>query len=84
MSAEVDAILQIAALLVVIGGGYAGVYAYRARPVIKAVGSFVAAIQTIRAAQADGAISPDEERQAGRAAFALFDDVVSCAAIAKR
>ena len=84
MSAEVDAILQIAALILVIIGGYAGIYAVRARPIIKAAGTLVKAIQTIRAAKVDGVLTDAELIQIGRETVQFDSDVGDCLILAKR
>ena len=75
---EVDALLQIAALVLVLVGGYAGIYAVRARPVLTAAGTLVRGIQTIRAAKIDGVFTDAELIQIGREAVQLDADVGDC------
>ena len=84
MSAEVDALLAAAALVVGVAGGYAGIYAVRARPVLKAAGTLVAGIQTIRAAKTDGVLTDAELIQIGREAVQLDADVGDCLILARR
>jgi len=83
MSAEVDALLQIAALVLVLVGGYAGIYAVRARPILKAAGTLVKGIQTIRTAKADGVFTDGELVIIGRAAVQLDAEIGDCWILAR-
>lgn len=84
MSAEVDAVLQILALLLVVIGGYAGIYAVRARPIVAAAGTLVRGIQTIRAAKTDGILTDAELVQIGREAVQLDAEIGDCLILARR
>lgn len=81
---EFDALLQIAPLVLVLVGGYAGIYAVRARPIVTAAGTLVRGIQTIRAAKADGIFTDAELIQIGREAVQLDAEVGDCLILARR
>ncbi len=83
MSAEVDALLKIAALVLVVIGGYTGIYAYQARPVLKAAGTLVRGLQTIRAAKVDGVLTDTELIQIGRDTVQFDAECGDCLILAR-
>ena len=83
MSAEVDALLQIAALALGIAAGYAG-YSYRARPVLDAVARLVALVQQVRGARADGTITDAERLAIADETIALERAIGQCSVLLRR
>ena len=81
---EFDTALTALAAVLALVAGYAGLYAYRAAPVIRAVQTFVSGLQTITTARADGVVTDTEERDVGRVAFRLYDEVADCTAVVRR
>ncbi len=75
---EFDTLLQIAALAIGVAGGYVAVRYVLAAAVLKAVGTLVRGIQTIRAAKADGILTDAEYIQIGKDAVQLENDVGTC------
>lgn len=80
---EVDALLAALTLVIGIAGGYAAVRYVLAGAVIKAVGTLVAVIQTIRSAKSDGVFTDAELIQIGRGAVQLDADCGDCWIIAR-
>gem|GEM_PF-4087061 len=80
---EFDALLQIAALVIGIGAGYA-VYSYKATAALKAAARLVTVTQIVRSAKADAIITDAEKMQIGEAVVAFETAVAECATIARQ